>query len=60
MQKDKSKTRNISMEKLAELLCLALRNQGDIILYKRNFQKQLLRNSGYTKVLKIFTKRNRW
>ena len=46
------------MEKLAELLCLALRNQGDLISYKRNFQKQLLRNSGYAKVLKIFTKRN--
>ena len=58
LQKDKSKTRNISMEKLGELLCLALRNQGDIISYKRNFQKQLLRNSGYAKVLKIFTKRN--
>lgn len=46
------------MEKLGELLCLALRNQGDIISYKRSFQKQLLRNSGYAKVLKIFTKRN--
>lgn len=58
LQKDKSKTRNISMEKLAELLCLALRNQGDIVSYKRNFQQQLLRNSGYAKLLKIFTKRN--
>jgi len=46
------------MEKLSESLCLALRNQGDIVSYKRNFQKQLLRNSGYAKVLKIFTKRN--
>lgn len=58
LQKDKSKTRNISMEKLSESLCLSLRNQGDIVSYKRNFQKQLLRNSGYAKVLKIFTKRN--